>query len=105
MAGKNSGGKGNPAHTRMMNARLQQRRQECWNRGQARKRANAAANEAAHKKNLALKAEGKLTPHEEQRLLRRERRNVLRLQGLIPPIGMDRVEWNKQQKKAYGGQS
>lgn len=40
----------------------------------ARKAANRAANEAAHKRNVALKAAGKLTPHEEKKAARAKAR-------------------------------
>lgn len=52
MAG-NQGGKGNPAGKRMMNAKLKEKRKRSWERGEKRKAARRAANEARAQANLA----------------------------------------------------
>lgn len=104
MAGK-TGASGNPAHTRMMNPKLKARRQESWNRAQIKKRINAQENEARHKANIILRAEGKLTPHEAQKAKRKAQRDALREQGLLPPIGMSRSEWERTNKNTTKGQS
>jgi len=99
MAGQNSAAKGNPAHTRMGNPRVKARRQESWIRGQARKIINAKENAAQAAKNRELRAEGLLTPHEEQRAKRRAKRDAMREADLLPPIGMTRAEWLKNKPK------
>lgn len=48
MSGKASGAKGNPAATRMGNAKLKARRASSWARGQRRKAARIEANLALH---------------------------------------------------------
>ena len=99
----NQGASGNPAHTRMGNPRLKARRQESWNRSQVNKLINTAQNKARATKNRELRAEGLLTPHEEQRAKRRAKRDALREADLLPPIGMTRAEWLKNKKA--GGKS
>ena len=103
MSGKNEGGKGNPAHTRMANAKKASNRQASWNRRQTAKRVNQIENNERAAKNRVLRAEGKLTPYEEQRAKRRAKRDELRAQDLLPPVGMTRNEWVKG--KTHGGKS
>lgn len=99
MPGQNSAAKGNPAHTRMMNTNLKTRRQKSWQRGEVRKRINAEENAARAAKNRELRAQGLLTPHEEQRAKRRAKRDAARAADLLPPIGMTRAEWLKNKVK------
>ena len=80
-------GKGNPAHTRMMNEKLKARRQRSWNKAQANKVSNRLANEAQAKHNKELREQGLPTPHEAQKAKRRAIRDALREQGLLPPVG------------------
>jgi hypothetical protein len=54
VAGRNQGGKGNPASHRIGNARRKERRQQSWLRAQKRHEANRKANEAQHAENVAL---------------------------------------------------
>lgn len=64
MAGRQTGGKGNPAHKRMMNANLKARRERSWRRGQERKaqrQADQAAREAVSRE---LRKKGLPTPWE-----------------------------------------
>lgn len=44
--------KGNPASKRMVNVNLKARRARCWARGQVRKAARQAAQNAAHARNV-----------------------------------------------------
>jgi len=66
-----------------------------WARGEARKKINQAANEARAAANRLLRAEGLPTPHEVQKAKRKAVRDAAREAGLLPPIGVDRVEWKK----------
>jgi len=66
-----------------------------WARGEARKKINAAANEARAAANRLLRAEGLPTPHEAQRAKRKAVRDALREVGELPPIGTSRAEWKK----------
>lgn len=66
-----------------------------WARGEARKKINRAANEARAARNRLLREAGLPTPHEAQRLKRKAVRDALREQGVLPPIGMTRIEYNK----------
>ena len=69
-----------------------------WAHGEARKSVNRAANEARAEANKALRAAGKLTPHEEQRAKRRAARDALRAAGLLPPLGTTRAIWKLNKK-------
>jgi hypothetical protein len=95
----NRAGKGNPASKRIGNAKLKARRQSSWNRAQVKKQRNRELNEAQHKINLELKELGIPTPHEVKKELRRAKRDELREQGLLPPIGTTRAQWNKEKKR------
>lgn len=65
-----SSSKGNPASKRMTNQNLKLRRASSWARGQERKKQRVAAQEAAHKRNVAAG----VTPWEEAVQARKERR-------------------------------
>lgn len=54
--------KGNPASHRMGNANLKARRAASWQRGQDRKLQRQKWQDSAHKRNIMLRSEGKLTP-------------------------------------------
>ena len=95
----NRAGKGNPASKRMGNAKLKARRASSWNRAQVKKRKNRELNEARHKINLELRALGVPTPHEVKKELRRAKRDEMREQGLLPPIGTTRAQWIAEKKR------
>jgi hypothetical protein len=82
----------------MGNPRLKARRQASWARAQIKKRVNAEENAKRARINQHLRAEGLLTPHEEQRAKRRAKRDALRAADLLPPIGMGREEWVRNLK-------
>jgi hypothetical protein len=83
----------------MGNAKLKARRQASWNRAQIKKKKNRELNEAQHKVNLQLAAIGVPTAHEVKKAIRRARRDGLREQGLLPPIGTTRAQWNAEKKR------
>lgn len=99
MAGNRAAGKGNPASHRMGNPKLKARRQSSWNRAQVKKKKNRELNEAQHKINLELRALGLPTAHEVKKELRREKRDEMREQGLLPPLGTTRAQWNAEKKR------
>jgi len=69
-----NGAKGNPAHIRMANPTKKATRVRSWVKGQERKAERRKAQQQAEERNKALRAEGKLTPHEEKKEARRLRR-------------------------------
>lgn len=94
MANTNSS-KGNPASHRMGNQNLKARRAASWNRAQQKKDANRRANEAAAARNRDLRRNGEKTPFETRRMARKALRDQMRSEGLLPPVGMTRAEWEK----------
>ena len=74
-----------------------------WARGEARKRVNAAANEARAAANRVLRAAGELTPHELQKAKRRAIRDAARLAGTLAPIGMTQKDFVKNNNKPKVG--
>jgi hypothetical protein len=66
-----------------------------WARGEARKKANAAANEARAAANRLLRAQGLPTPHEVQKAKRKAIRDAAREAGTLAPIGMTQAAFNK----------
>lgn len=78
MAGNANASKGNPASHRMGNAHLKAYRASCRVIQERRKKKRQEANEAAHKHNLELRRQGKLTPWEEAKAARASRRASLR---------------------------
>lgn len=75
MADQAKSAKGNPAHQRMSNKALKERRASSWARGEKRKDARRRTQEAAHKGNLAVVALGQLTPWQQAQVKRAERRS------------------------------
>ena len=98
MAG-NPANKGNPASKRIGNPKRKARREASWARSQARKRKNREENEARAARNRELRAQGLPTPVELAQKARRERRDQLRAEGKLPPIGTPRDVWEAQQKR------
>lgn len=80
---------------RNKNDRKKKNRQASWSRAQEKKEANRKANEAAAARNRELRAAGQPTPHEAKVAERRERRDALRAEGKLPPIGTSRSAWEK----------
>ena len=74
MAGQATGAKGNPAHKRMMNANLKNRRANSWLRGQRRKKARIEAQKQRELTNEVLRENGEPTPWERVKEKRRQRR-------------------------------
>lgn len=66
-----------------------------WLRGEARKRVNAAANEARAAANRVLRANGELTPFELQKAKRKAVRDAAREAGTLAPIGMTQAQFKK----------
>lgn len=97
MAG-NRAGKGNPASKRMGNDKLKARRVSSWVRGQQRKEQNRRENAAAAARNRELREQGLPTPWEARKLARKARRDRMRAEGLLPPIGMTRQQWEQKNK-------
>jgi len=71
-----------------------------WNRGEARKRVNRAANEARAAANKLLREQGLPTPHEAQKAKRKAIRDAARAAGTLAPIGMTSQEFNKIKREA-----
>ena len=71
-----------------------------WNRGEARKRVNRAANEARAAANKLLREQGLPTPHEAQKAKRKAIRDAARAAGTLAPIGMTSKEFNKIKREA-----
>lgn len=63
--------------------------------------ARRRANQEAAERNRALRAQGLPTPWERAKAARRARRDELRAQGLIPPLGVTREEWELS-RRVYG---
>lgn len=74
MAGQATGAKGNPAHKRMMNANLKNRRANSWLRGQRRKKERIAEQKRREEDNEQRRLDGHLTPWERVKEKRRQRR-------------------------------
>lgn len=78
---------------RNKNDRKKKNRQTSWNRAQDKKAENRKANEAAAARNRELRAAGIPTPHEARVAERRARRDTLRMEGKLPPVGTSREAW------------
>ena len=74
-----------------------------WKRGEARKRVNRDANEARCAANRLLRAQGLLTPHEQQKAKRKAVRDAARAAGALAPIGMTQKEFVKNNKQPKVG--
>lgn len=78
---------------RNKNDRKKRNREASWNRAQKKKEQNRKANEAAAARNRELRAAGQPTPHEARVAERRARRDALRAEGKLPPVGTSRSAW------------
>lgn len=72
----NKSSKGNPASHRMSNAALKERRKKSHLSGEKRKAARREAQKLAEKRNILLLDSEKLTPWQEAKAKRAERRNA-----------------------------
>ena len=99
------------------NPRHKETRQRSWNKAQVEKPRRNAEDRARAKANDEIRSRGSLetreacarsgsdtfdhwlTPHEQQELKRRVKRDDLRARNLLPPIGTTRAAWEKTRSK------
>lgn len=92
MTNQNSN-KGNPAHKRMANPRHAATRAASWKRGEARKAARRAAQEARHQVNVEGAQRGILSPHKQHNVdnIGRKEPKVAPSRPALPVLSLESV--------------